>query len=1375
MFKVECPGCKAPFQVDERRVPAAGLKMRCPKCGESFRVDPPPRDPRQTGPSPVLQAEPRGAPAGPPPVPRRPRAATIVGVAAPGGGAQRPPAAPPPPTPVPAAPPPPASGDELDLPVVGVSAPRAPGRPAPPPRPSAHRTSPDAPRARDLAAAPPAPAAPHPPAPAAFGEIDLDAPELPSPAGFAAGGAPRAGGPAPSPAAPDAFDLLDDDLPSLGGHGAAQPTRGAPAASDFDLPTVGGAAAFGAPPRGGFDDLELPALAGPAGDLPALPDVGFPGTDSLDLPSVGGAELPSLGGVELPSFGGADLPGLGGAELPSLGGADLPSVGGAELPTVGGTGLPALGGAALPALGGAALPALGGAALPAISSSGLPALGGAALPATAAPPSGGLAAFGDLEAPDSLGRGDAGAAWPQPTPPRASASSVGAFAAFGGGGSGGPPSAVPSGEFPGDRMRAPSGEFAMPARSSFEPPASDPFGGPSSAPPAPGGPSQPPSQSVPQDQKALTRQAGGGVSFGEVDLGGGEEAGLGDEMEFGAIPQERDASAEASMAPPGGPLHAPVATAPTAPVEAPRSRRGGRYAVVAAVLFVVGGGALATLPDVGPFGYHVINDTLRKGEYDQRLRDEAARARVAFARDTFDTARTGLQDLEAAREGARRIKGLAAYGAYAAFLHELRFGAAPDVNARAQVALKALEGGDGVPHYGLALAAQAGVGGQLARAVQLAQQASGREPEKIDVVVLEAELALRARDAGAAVAAWTTAEALEKSPRTAFGLARALQLSGDGAGASARAKEALARNPAHVGARLLEAGVLWATQADEKAASALLTEVVGSPGASPEEVVRAQTLLGDIHLGRSRVSLAEAAYGEALKIDPKWARALAGLGDAFYRAGRYSEALARFQAAAEADADFLLAQVGVAKTTIALERLNDAKEMLRKLRVAHPKSVIVAYWDGKVQEALGMRPEAEAAYRAAVAAGPTEPDAVLAYVALALVLNQQGRGEEAQKILADAKEKLPTSPLIHRALGELALAQGRYDDALAELARAVGIDPTDLDSRFKLGIAHRRKGNFEDATKAFDAVAAVDRDYPGLALERGLLFEASGRTEEALRAYEGALAKAPNDPDLMLRVGCSKVAAGRPEQAEELLRKVLSQRQQSAETNHCLGRAMLLKGQNLAEALRTLERAVELDPNRAEYYLYVGWAANEAGRVAKAEEALRKALALDQGLADAYWQRGVLSYRQGRVRDAIADLRKALELRPSRHEAHATLAEAYYDEGKEAQAIAEWELAVRAHPDNAMWRYRYGRLLAANNRAGEAADHLGRAIQLGEAAESKPRWLPDAHLLYARALGTGKDAARHWEAFLRDGPRDSPYRDEAKRALAAAGRPWQGD
>jgi tetratricopeptide (TPR) repeat protein len=326
-----------------------------------------------------------------------------------------------------------------------------------------------------------------------------------------------------------------------------------------------------------------------------------------------------------------------------------------------------------------------------------------------------------------------------------------------------------------------------------------------------------------------------------------------------------------------------------------------------------------------------------------------------------------------------------------------------------------------------------------------------------------------------------------------------------------------------------------------------------------------------------------------------------------------------------------------------------------------------------------------------------------------------------------------------------------------------------------MGVALRKNRDFDAAAKAFDDVAAVDRDYPGLALERGQLFEASGQTEEALRAFESALAKAPNDPDLMLRVGCGKVTAGRPEQAEELLKKVLEQRPTSAETHLCLGRAQLLEGSNLALALRTLQRAAELDPHRAEYLLYVGWAANEAGRVAEAEQALKKALELDQGLGDAYWQRGVLRYRQGAVKDAVLDLTRALELRPGRYEAHAALADAYFDLGLESKALEEWQKASTAQPDNATWAFRYGKLLQAAHRDAEAKNALEKSIELSEKSTVKPRWLWEAHHLLARVLGLQPAAVKHWQKFMELSPRDNVYREDAKVALSKLGQPWTGD
>src|SRR5580658_5275543 len=66
MFKVECESCKSPFQIDERRVPPAGLKMRCPKCGHSFLVASPGADLPAAKPVADLPAAKPAAPAKPP-------------------------------------------------------------------------------------------------------------------------------------------------------------------------------------------------------------------------------------------------------------------------------------------------------------------------------------------------------------------------------------------------------------------------------------------------------------------------------------------------------------------------------------------------------------------------------------------------------------------------------------------------------------------------------------------------------------------------------------------------------------------------------------------------------------------------------------------------------------------------------------------------------------------------------------------------------------------------------------------------------------------------------------------------------------------------------------------------------------------------------------------------------------------------------------------------------------------------------------------------------------------------------------------------------------------------------------------------------------
>ena len=1405
MLKVECESCKAPYQVDERRVPPAGLKMRCPKCGHTFLVtDPSKGAPPSDGGVPKPPAPKKATMVGlaPKPPPSAHAKAAAPAAAPPAAAAPAPPpfdfeaalpavkpAARPvakpsatfatkptapamPASPVPAAPPAFPGLDDLDLPALAgdvglpatVNRPKAsPARPAPPP----------------VRAAAPAPPSANP-----FDfEVDLPAvhppPALPESAGFGALDLP-----APKGAGQGAPDLPlvkgNTGAGGFGGFGDLPLTKGS-GFGDLPAPRAGGG--FGDLPApkagGGFGDLPAPKAGGGFGDLPApkagggfadlpmpqhggsLPIAKSTGTGAgfgeIDLPTVqndlpligdSAAHLPSAMGANahLPSAMGANahLPSAMGANahLPSAMGANahLPSAMGANahLPTAMGPGahLPtAMGpGAHLPtAMGpGAHLPTAmsPNAHLPTASAPGshLPAPMGvnAHMPVPVSddrllPNRQGPApiAFGELDLP-LVGTGDALA-----PPPR-------------------------SGGF---------GEVDLPSD-----------GGPSLAPPIPS-----------------TAPGAGGMAFGEVDLGGAADSAA----PLGPPPATsagsfafQEASLDSGTVPTAGTGGVPGRLREPA-VDRPSSKLP-KIAALALAIVVVGGAALQLTP-LGAFGYVWIGDKLHSGENLADATSKGDFARKKLEVDTFSAAQQAADDLVDARKRAPRSRPLGAYAAFVEYMNQVRFGIDPARAARVSTFLTDIPTDTPVAYLAAAEAAQAAQAGDWSKAKQAVEVAVAKEPKdgiQHELSILKGEIALAEKDHASALAAYNAAHASGSSARTFFGIARAHFI----AKALPKAREAvdntLKASPAHAGALTLRAQLVWEMQRDDAAAMKDLATVLDDNARKTHgtaEVSDALAAKGWIMLARDRAGEARAAFDEAVKIDPRNVSALVGQGEVLYADGRYTEALTRFDEAVTKDASSIAALLGSAKTKIGLERLQDAKTQLTTARQKAPKDMNVALWLARTEESLGNKKAADDLYSTAVdLADPQNPDAIQAYAAYAKFLASQGSTAEAAAKLEQARTKLPDTAALQRAIGEVAVAQGQFQEALEHFEAALQKNPTDLGTRFRLGQTYRKMHKLDLAAKALDEVAAVDKEYPGIALERGLLFEESGDVQKALEQFQTASQKYPNDVDLMLRVGAAYVAIGDVDKALPLLNKVKDQRPNSAEANHFVGRAYLKQGGlEAAAAMRYLQRAVALDPNKAEYHLYVAWAANEAtpAQLGLARTHIEKALQLDKLLADAYWQRGVLLRKEGQVNDAIKDLKRALDLKPARHEAHAALAEAYGDKNDVASATSEWQRAIAGDEKPPYWRWKYGKILAEKNANAEAAKHLAYAVEHGRAAQPRPGWLGPAAFEAGEALrktGQRKEACEHYQLFMELAAPTSPDRRDALKAQSDLGCPWEG-
>lgn len=893
-------------------------------------------------------------------------------------------------------------------------------------------------------------------------------------------------------------------------------------------------------------------------------------------------------------------------------------------------------------------------------------------------------------------------------------------------------------------------------------------------------------------------RADGGMGFGEVDLGSGmggsdpasaalEAPGIG--TADTAAPGATSWNPPAPPVTPGGP--ASRRTAHHAPASRKTSRR--TIAVLVVLALLLTGGAALQLTPYGAYGYLVVTDLVRAGDYARATAAAIKDVEAALAPDTYDAAKKAASRAYDAHAAVRRAKPLTAYAALVDAAITVRFGPDASRASRANQLLAELPPDQDVRYRNLAVAAQAAERGELERASKALEAAerkiASNDPALIDAALLGGNIALASGNASSALTAFKQALSLSNDARAHFGLARAYDALGDASDTRTEIEATLAISPVHAGALALRAR-RQSESVDPVSALADLAKVLDGPGrtvASPAELSEAYADRAWVQLERGKTSEAREAFADAVKLNPSNVGALNGEGRLLLSEGRSAEALARFDTALGLAPNSPVTISNDAEAKLALERLADAKQQLVAARERFPNDIGILLLLGRVERHLGNLDAAEADLRAAIShVDPKRGDALLPYVALSELLSARGRLADARAILDEAKKKLTESSALERAFGEFDERQGDYEGAIAQYRAAIARQPNEAVSHFRLAVALRRIHRFDEASSELDKVAASDRDYPGLLLERGLLFEDSGDVDRAIEQFKAALAKAPDDPDLQLRVGSAYVVINRPDDGLPMLRKVLEKRPTSAEANHYIGRALMLGGAGArVDALRYLKRAVELDPHRAEFHVYVARAANEAtpAQLELAKSEIDLAIELDKLNADAYWQRGILEFMEGAIDDAIKDEKHALELRPTRYEAHAALAECYEVKNDDAAAIAEWQRAIAgdasarsddglvAHP---FWHYRYGKLLQERGGGAATLAQLLPAVAAAEKLEGRPAWVSSLEFLSAEALraaGRRSEAAQHYQRFLDIAPVNSPDRYDAERALKQLGAP----
>jgi tetratricopeptide (TPR) repeat protein len=152
------------------------------------------------------------------------------------------------------------------------------------------------------------------------------------------------------------------------------------------------------------------------------------------------------------------------------------------------------------------------------------------------------------------------------------------------------------------------------------------------------------------------------------------------------------------------------------------------------------------------------------------------------------------------------------------------------------------------------------------------------------------------------------------------------------------------------------------------------------------------------------------------------------------------------------------------------------------------------------------------------------PNYVEALVHRAIVLNELGRGDEAQQALrhatdvsAEMRQGLPlhaASKLAnqHAALGDAYAEAGALRQAIEQYQAALSLGPNFHDLRYKLGRLLLQAGRALEAREQFEIIVRARPNFLDAAAMVGLACYISGDGLEARRVWEELRGRRPDDP-----------------------------------------------------------------------------------------------------------------------------------------------------------------------------------------------------------------------------------------------------------------------
>jgi tetratricopeptide (TPR) repeat protein len=369
----------------------------------------------------------------------------------------------------------------------------------------------------------------------------------------------------------------------------------------------------------------------------------------------------------------------------------------------------------------------------------------------------------------------------------------------------------------------------------------------------------------------------------------------------------------------------------------------------------------------------------------------------------------------------------------------------------------------------------------------------------------------------------------------------------------------------------------------------------------------------------------------------------------------------------------------------------EAQEAFGAILDAEPERAMALLGRAKARRVLG---DVDGAVADFTEAGRLDPRDVEIAMERGLVLEAQGRYEEALAAYEDAVQRDPENPLAYRYRGGAHALLERFREAERDYTRALELAPKFVDARLARAATRMLGGDVEGALQDLDETILQDPvNVPARSVRARLLVQRAEtqlegeETEAAADSFRLAVADfdeqvrlAPN-PQTYTDRATILGRMGETDRAAEDFTAALDLDPTFAAAISGRGIVREIQGR-YEDALEDYRRAAELEPSSATNHLNLGDA--HAGLI-RWEEAVRdytKAIELDPKQAQAYLGRGKALAGQGEHRRALQDFDAFLALMPDSVDGYVVRGDALRQLSELDRALGDYGRALQHDPGN---------------------------------------------------------------------------------------------